>query len=300
MRIETEKGCVIYETRTVCGNEPDMGIYAVTAVVNDLAAKGARISSGCSIRVLLILPVHMLNPHKYEVIKGIKKACRICQTELVDIQEERQAALAECMIIATGISCAADTETRQEKRFLPGQQVILTKWAGLEGTLRIIDKEREKLRKRYAPVFLKQIENLKPEISALPEIEAAKKNGVSAVYQAGEGGILAALWRLAKETGMGLDINLKHISIRQETIEICEYFRLNPYQLASAGSMLMVTDDGEALADLLRRSHTEASVIGSLTDNHDKIIRNGEEIRYIDRPAPDELNKLFREENYAG
>ena len=34
-------------------------------------------------------------------------------------------------------------------------------------------------------------------------------------------------------------------------------------------------------------------MIGSLTDNNDKVIHNGEDVRYIDRPAPDEMLKLF-------
>ena len=36
-----------------------------------------------------------------------------------------------------------------------------------------------------------------------------------------------------------------------------------------------------------------AAVIGELTNNNDKIIQNGEDIRYIDRPAPDELEKIL-------
>ncbi len=54
----------------------------------------------------------------------------------------------------------------------------------------------------------------------------------------------------------------------------------------------MICDDGEALADALRKEETEVAVIGRLTDNNDKIIQNGEDIRYIDRPAPDELMKI--------
>ena len=54
----------------------------------------------------------------------------------------------------------------------------------------------------------------------------------------------------------------------------------------------MICEDGEALADALRKEETEAAVIGRLTDNNDKIIQNGEDIRYIDRPAPDELMKI--------
>ena len=103
---------------------------------------------------------------------------------------------------------------------------------------------------------------------------------------------MAALWNLAKEAETGLELDLKKLSILQETIEVCEHYRINPYQLASTGNILMICDDGEALADALRKEETEAAVIGRLTDNNDKIIQNGEDIRYIDRPAPDELMKI--------
>ena len=62
--------------------------------------------------------------------------------------------------------------------------------------------------------------------------------------QVGEGGIFAALYRLAKEADTGLVVDLKAMPVRQETIEICEYYKLNPYQLASTGNILMICDDG--------------------------------------------------------
>ena len=85
----------------------------------------------------------------------------------------------------------------------------------------------------------------------------------------------------------------RDIPILQETVEVCEYFHLNPYQLASAGSFLMVTENAEALCQRLAEQGIPASIIGQITDNNDKIIQNGEEIRYIDRPAPDEIYKIF-------
>ena len=140
--------------------------------------------------------------------------------------------------------------------------------------------------------FLHQVEEFRETIFAEREIRVAKAGGVSVMRQVGEGGIFAALYRLAKEADTGLVVDLKAMPVRQETIEICEYYKLNPYQLASTGNILMICDDGEALADALRKEETEAAVIGRLTDNNDKIIQNGEDIRYIDRPAPDELMKI--------
>ena len=123
------------------------------------------------------------------------------------------------------------------------------------------------LKERFAPAFLNQILSYRENLFAQREIGIARAQGASAIYQIAEGGILAALWNLAKEASSGISVDMKQISILQETIEVCEHYRLNPYQLASAGSLLIVTDDGEALAEALNHSHIQASVIGSLTDN---------------------------------
>ena len=79
----------------------------------------------------------------------------------------------------------------------------------------------------------------------------------------------------------------------QETIEICECYRLNPYQLRSEGCFLIVTDEESRVERLLAEQGIRGTVIGEIANNNDKIIRNGEDIRYIDRPAPDELAKIL-------
>lgn len=175
-----------------------------------------------------------------------------------------------------------------------GDEIVQVKWLGMEGMLRIADEKESELSQRFAPVFLRQIRSYRTELFAGKELEIARSTGVSAVRQITDGGILAALWDLAKEAGTGLDLDLKQMPVLQETIEVCEQYRLNPYQLASAGSFLMVTGDGGALADALRENQIEASVIGRLTEGNGKVIRNGEDIRHLDRPGPDEIFKIWR------
>lgn len=112
-------------------------------------------------------------------------------------------------------------------------------------------RKEQELKTRFAPVFMKQIKSYGQQIFAPKEIEAAKAGGAFVVRQVADGGILAALWNLALELNQGLDLDMKKISILQETIEVCEHFRLNPYQMISTGSFLAVTDNGEVLADAL-------------------------------------------------
>ena len=93
---------------------------------------------------------------------------------------------------------------------------------------------------------------------------------------------------MADQSGVGLEVDLKKIPVRQETIEICEYFDVNPYYLYSAGSLLVGTEHGEALVSHLAAQGIFAAVIGRATGGKDRVIRNGEECRYLDRPKQDE------------
>ncbi len=284
---------VIYKMRTAFGQSENIGIYALQSVINELAAEGG---ADFCVNVKLLRPYGSQKAHMYAVEKKIKGLCRDKGVHLDAFYEDMQAGISHHMVIVAGISIPPKEQEWYRETMRAGQDIVLTKWAGMEGMLRIAEEKKEELEKRFAPVFLRQIEDFGKEVCALREIDIAKNVGVTAIREAGEGGIFAALWRLAKEARTGIAVDLKKISVLQETIEVCEYYHLNPYQLASAGSLLIVTDNGSFLTESLLADGLEASLIGRLTDNNDKLIKNGEEQRYVDRPAPDELNRIFMED----
>ena len=79
------------------------------------------------------------------------------------------------------------------------------------------------------------------------------------------------------------------IAIKQETVEICEFYRLNPYQMTSAGSFLIVTEDAQTVIEILEKAGARAGRLGVTKSRNARVITSGEEVRYLDRPAPDEL-----------
>lgn len=285
---------MIYKTRTAFGQSENIGVYALISVVNELAAGGG---TDFHVSVKLLLPWGAKKDSMYAAGKRIKQVCRESGIHLDDFQAELQAGISRHMAVVTGISLSPKEQEWYRETMRAGQHIVLTKWAGMEGMIKAAEERKEALGKRFAPAFLRQIEGFREELLALKEINIGKNAGVSFMQEVGEGGIFAALWRLSKEAHTGLEADLKKISVLQETIEVCEYLHMNPYQLASAGSLLMVTDNGNLLLDMLQREGIKASLIGRLTDNNDKIIRNGEDRRYIDRPAPDELNRIFMEDD---
>ena len=47
---------------------------------------------------------------------------------------------------------------------------------------------------------------------------------------------------------------MPQIALKQETVEICEFYRLNPYLMTSAGSYLVLTDEGEEVIRALEEA----------------------------------------------
>ena len=100
----------------------------------------------------------------------------------------------------------------------------------------------------------------------------------------GEGGVFKALWALGEEGHTGFAIDIKQIPIKQETIEICNFFDLNPYEILSGGAILATTANAEGLILNLSKEGIEASVIGICTDSNDRVLINGEMKRFLERP----------------
>lgn len=295
MKLVTQGEEHLCETATVYGQSEYMGIHAFASAANSMAAAGAVcLGAGADITY----PLHSDKSVVYQMEKKLKKMCREREITLLETKIHANPLLSVPSVTVTMLGSKpgggdADMKEASSKRIFTGGDIVQTKWIGMDGMLRIMQERGAELEKRFAPAFIRQILSHREALFSDKDAGVAKAMGVSVMRQITEGGIFAALWELAKECECGLSVNMKEMPILQETVEVCEHFRMNPYQLTSTGSFLMVTDDGEALADALRQEGTAAAVIGRLTDGRDKIITNGEDVRYLDRPAPDEIYKLF-------
>lgn len=266
------------------GSSARTGYYAVLHAAGQLAAKGAR-ASCVSARILF--PPEAEEEELKAVTAGIEDACGRMDLQVTSIQGEVSCAAERSIVFVTAAGRADRKSDRASA--LPGQEIVFCGYAGLEGTLRILDEAEEELGSRFVPDFLTRAKKLSDRLVTPEQILPLFDAGVTAVFHAGSGGILAALWEMAETLGMGFRAGMSDISIRQETVEICEYYRLNPYRTASSGSYLIVTDDAAKSIGILEKSGVRAVRLGVTEAQKARVITSGEEVRYLDRPAPDEL-----------
>ena len=160
--------------------------------------------------------------------------------------------------------------------------------------IQILAKHREKeLLARYPYALIKMSQEFTTYLSVEDEARAASHFGAVVMHDISQGGILTALWEMSQRMGTGLEVDLKQIAIRQETVEISEYIGANPYSMPSSGALLIGTENGYGLLRELEKLHINASVIGKITDKKERIIRNGDDIRFLDRPKPENFEQFF-------
>ena len=68
--------------------------------------------------------------------------------------------------------------------------------------------------------------------------------------------------------------------MRQETIEVCEYFDLNPYELMAGGSLLILSSNGGELVRALDAAGVPAAVIGQSAPDFTAVAASGATDRY--------------------
>ena len=172
-----------------------------------------------------------------------------------------------------------------------GQDIIITKWIGLEGTADLAARNREKLNVRYPAYLVEEAAAFDRYYSILPEAATAVKSGGCTMHDVSEGGVFAALWEMAEGAGVGLTIDMKKLPLRQETVEVCEFCYVNPYELRSGGSLIFASPEGTAVVEALAAEGIPAVIVGRFSDSNERLILNEDEVRYMDRPQRDEIYK---------
>lgn len=194
---------------------------------------------------------------------------------------------------AFGRDAAKNTVLKKNKSEGNGREIVAAGWIGMEGTYILTLDRSEQLRERFPATMLSRMNYLREELSVLRAAETAAAEGARTMVNLADGGLMTGLWELSKKTGCGMDIDLKKVPVLQETIEISEFFEINPYLMKSEGCLLAVVEDADRLSKRLMNAGIFAVRIGHLNDTKDKIIRNGEEIRHLDRPQTDSLAEYF-------
>lgn len=287
-----EDEMLVFSTDPITGASQGMGELAVHITANDLASGGAE---PVGILTCIILPPRTREKKLHDFMQEIILTAKKLNIEVMGGHTEVSDVVNRPLITVTGVGKVKRDAIVTTAGLRPGDELVMTKWAGLEGTSIIATEKREILEERLPSQLIDTARDFRNYISVVPEAAAAVKVGVSAMHDVTEGGIFGALWEMAEASGVGITVDLHKIPIRQETIEVCEIFDINPYLLISSGSMLIGAPNGNLLVEKLAEAGISAAVIGRAVEGNDRVIINGEERRFLEPPGSDQLYRIYSE-----
>lgn len=254
---------------------------------NNLATAGAE---PVAAELVIFLPESVEEPELKALMAEAEAAAEELNIQIIGGQTRVSSAVRQPIATVTGYGIIKEN-VAAEKQSLAGQDIIITKWIGLEGTADLAARNQEGLLTRYPAYLVEEAAAFDRYYSILPEAATAVKSGGCTMHDASEGGIFAGLWEMAEGAGVGLTIDMKKLPLRQETVEVCEYCNVNPYELRSGGSLIIASAEGTAVVEALAAEGIPATIVGRFTDSNDRLILNEDEVRYMDRPRRDEIYK---------
>lgn len=270
--------------------------YAFWKALNKLEMSGG---IARAVMVNLLLPARGGEERIRQIVGHIDELCRNYDdtqplayagghTELL---EELRTPL--ITVIAYG-EADVSRQLRQIHRVQPGDQIVMIGSTALEATAMLVSNYRTELNQRYAMGYLDSAQAIASGLSLHEAVAVCNRLPVKYMHDISVGGVFGALWELGEGAGCGLQAELRRIPIRQETVEICEFFDLNPYMALGGGSALAVTEDGEQLVWELKQAGFLSAFIGQTIADNDRIIVNDDDIRYLTPPKGDDIYKIYR------
>lgn len=285
-----EKEFTVVSSSTVTWKGENAAKHVVHGAVNHLAVSGAQ---PVAVMVVLLMPQEAEETQLKTMLAQMETECAELNIQIAGVNASVTEAVQYPIVTVTAEGMLTKDAMKTMRDVRPGQDVVVSKWIGVEGTSVIARAKEKELLTKYPVRFIEEAKEFDRYLSIVPEAVAAVKVGVCAMYSGNEGGIFGALWEMAEGAGVGLEIDLKRIPVRQETVEVCEFFEVNPYELMAGGCLLMTADNGYDLVRALEEQHIPATVIGKTTASNDRVVMNEEERRFLEPAKPDELYKVI-------
>ena len=278
---------VCINTNPVTLTLDELGKKGIYYVANNIACVGGEL---IGILVNILLPPKSDEKDIKLIMNDLENECQTLNIEVMGGHTEMIEGVTKPMITFTGVGKVKESEMLKVKDIASGNDIVMTKWAGMEGAAVLARKGREELLSKYKSELIDKAEDLSNYISVIKEASIAKENGALYMHDATSSGVYGALWELSCGIKHGIEIDLQQIPIKQEIVEVCEFYDINPYLLPSRGVLLIVVENGLKLVEELNKGNIDASVIGKVCDHNNKIMRNEDEMRYLDPPKPSTCN----------
>ena len=146
----------VLSTDPITGTDKNTGELAVQITANDLASAGAE---PVALLLTVLLPVTADEPLIRRLMREVDEACEKLHIQVVGGHTEVTAVVNQPVISVTGIGKAKKGHLVTTGGAGVGDDVVATKWIGIEGTSIIAREKEQELLERFAAPFVEEAKN---------------------------------------------------------------------------------------------------------------------------------------------
>ena len=139
----------VWSSTSVSGKAPAQVKYAVIEAAGDLAAKRVRPTA---VSVQILFPESSDEQELKDIMRILTEICEETGLAITCVQAESAEYVLRPVIQITAVG-VKENPKQQMKKWIPGTEIILCGYTGLEGTLRLVDEAEADLRTRFTPSF---------------------------------------------------------------------------------------------------------------------------------------------------
>ncbi len=285
-----EEVCIM-STDPITGATKDIGRLAIYISCNDVASSGAEPIGA----LLTILAPPSIKEEDIELImKEAGEAAQELKVEIMGGHTEITDAVNRVVISTTVIGKQKKKKMIDTGKVKLGDKVLITKYAGIEGTSILAKELEECLEDKMDKEKIIEAKDMGNMISVIKEGIICGEIGVNYMHDITEGGVLGAVWEGAVAVNKGIKIYEELIPMKEVTKEISAILNIDPYRLISSGSMLIIASEEQigTIEEKLEKEGIKVTIIGEIIEKDILIERDGS-LREIDPPTSDELYKAL-------
>ena len=234
-----EYECVI-STDPITASVNDIGRLAIHISCNDIASNGIE---PLGITLAVLLPEGTTREDVKNIMAQAGEAAEAVGVEIIGGHTEVTAAVNQPVIVSTAFGRGFAGESAPSTQMQPGDWILMTKTAGLEGTGIIASDKADELTGVLTADEMDHAKELLQQVSVVKEGIAAGKVGTSGMHDVTEGGILGAVWELCHLENVGCEVWEDQVAIDPVTVKIAAHYDIDPLRLISSGSMIIMASD---------------------------------------------------------
>ena len=270
----------------------EIGRLAVHISCNDIASNGVE---PLGILLAVMLPEGTTEEQVEELMKQAGQASEELGVEIIGGHTEITPAVNKPVIVSTAIGRGAKWSSQQAENMRPGDYILMTKQAAMEGTGIIAGDFKDELSGLLSEEEFREAAEMLQKVSVVKEGVIAGKIGTAGMHDITEGGVLGAVWEMCDIAQTGAEVWVDRVPVAGVTKKICDRFDIDYLRLISSGSMMIMVhpEVREQMERELENAGIPVACIGRICERKEgvRMVIDGEKI-VIAPPASDELYKV--------